>query len=814
MNSAEEFFEKLKMNKNIFDEYKNLSETDTRVKLIDFLFIDCLNWDEHNIIREESYKDEEKTLYIDYKFESNNNKFLVEAKKNDLYFELPNNEHKLYKSSGILLTDTKLKKAFEQAKKYCRDRGINVGCITNGLQYIVFSITAINGKSDIYCFKSIDDILSNIVIFYNIFSQSSNAQSVLEKLFNLDCIRLKPSFLKSVIDCMPDKNETIARNSIDSQIRIILNKYFGNLSSNNLNMLEECYCSEDRYLQYEKQMTELLIDRIPSLDTPVQKSKHFHDDFLHNNSDSKSMFGISTVMVIVGGVGSGKTTFLEHFYNITIKKQNLSNLIWLDIDFTKISKENVEAIDIIYTEVLEQLEENYTFLNLNHWDTIKKIYMPLVIQLQNGILNPYYTTNNIEYEKKLSDILYNEIKNKIEYCKKVLKYIERELNKTICLVIDNADQKSDDFQKKTLLAAYEFSKEHKCITLISMREESYWKFKNIHPLDAYQGCAYHISAPHVSTLLAKRIAYAIKEMGKNEIEFILPNGIVAKISVNKFFSMVKSSLEASDDTLMNIELFEALSSNNMRYATDIFQIFLTSGHTNTTEYISYYIEHGKYTIPRHAFIRSIALGDYKYYHSDKSNVYNILLIDEDGFYSHFNKLRILRYLYDNMYLESLSGKGFVKISDMYKVFSIIYSNESLFRNSLEILMQYRLIQVDKGFNTMLDNAEYVKITSSGFYYLNDLFNEFSYIERLLEDTPIANLKRYQSIVGLTHNLKRLIDSNASKNARMHARRERIMEFLNYLEEEEKKDLSYLEDSLINYEFVKYSKKNILSKIVP
>lgn len=60
---------------------KILTETDTRVKIIDLILKEALGWKEENIIREESIKEEKGTKYIDYIFESNMNKFIVEAKK-------------------------------------------------------------------------------------------------------------------------------------------------------------------------------------------------------------------------------------------------------------------------------------------------------------------------------------------------------------------------------------------------------------------------------------------------------------------------------------------------------------------------------------------------------------------------------------------------------------------------------------------------------------------------------------------------------------------------------------------------------------
>jgi len=140
-NSIDEILEKLRKIKDTIKLYSDtdLSEADTRCKIIDDIFIDVLGWKEGNIKRESSYRDkDDKTQYIDYVFESNKNKFIVEAKKNGVYFNTVTSVKKL-KLNGVLSRDNNTKKALDQAYNYCINKRIDVGCICNGKQIIVFN---------------------------------------------------------------------------------------------------------------------------------------------------------------------------------------------------------------------------------------------------------------------------------------------------------------------------------------------------------------------------------------------------------------------------------------------------------------------------------------------------------------------------------------------------------------------------------------------------------------------------------------------------------------------------------------------------
>ena len=82
-----------------FGKYKtvDLSESDTRSKLIDTVLIDILGWDESDIIRE-GHVD---SGYFDYKISIAGFTLIVEAKKQFNDFVLPNQNRRKCKINAI-----------------------------------------------------------------------------------------------------------------------------------------------------------------------------------------------------------------------------------------------------------------------------------------------------------------------------------------------------------------------------------------------------------------------------------------------------------------------------------------------------------------------------------------------------------------------------------------------------------------------------------------------------------------------------------------------------------------------------------------
>ena len=74
-----------------YEEYhaSDISESDTRSKLIDYIFMNILGWDEKNIQREGHVEHG----YYDYRFSIPSLHFIVEAKKQLVTLTLPEKNH-------------------------------------------------------------------------------------------------------------------------------------------------------------------------------------------------------------------------------------------------------------------------------------------------------------------------------------------------------------------------------------------------------------------------------------------------------------------------------------------------------------------------------------------------------------------------------------------------------------------------------------------------------------------------------------------------------------------------------------------------
>ena len=119
------------------EERGKVSEADTRAKVIDRILKDVLQWPEDALSRE----DHVDSGFLDYTLRAHNRPYVaVEAKRDGIAFTLPTalDPRRHFTLNGALTTDTAIRDAVAQVRRYCDDQGIRYAVATNGYCWIVF----------------------------------------------------------------------------------------------------------------------------------------------------------------------------------------------------------------------------------------------------------------------------------------------------------------------------------------------------------------------------------------------------------------------------------------------------------------------------------------------------------------------------------------------------------------------------------------------------------------------------------------------------------------------------------------------------
>ena len=781
----------------ISKQWATLSEADTRSKIIDPLFTQCLNWQEIDFFREEH----SDTGYLDYIFKiSGKNTFVVEAKNIGYSFKIPTSFSfkRRYKIGSIISKDKSVRDALLQTQAYCYAKGTRFGVITNGTQYIIFEAYRPGEdweNANCVIFYNLDDISRNFIDFWNILSKDAVERNSLVDTVSMDVEELK--FYRPIDDVV-FKNVRQPRNEMSHQMAPIIDYAFQEITDpDKIEMLRRCYVYGKEFETVDKSLKSFFSADMPprykELDLKKiiqdgQTAGEFQKELEKLSRLSNGSLQEPIVVLLLGGIGCGKTTFIHRFFSVVLTDKEREKRVWLYVNFRDAPLSEDRIKQYILESMLGDFQSKYKTLS-EHLRT------------------------NLKYE--ITSVTFDNVEKLVA--------ILKALGYAIYVVIDNVDQhisSSPTFHERVFLETNNLTKSLRTVTILTLREESFYRSDMVGAFDAYYIQKYIISPPNFLELIRYRLDYALEKLALPEGEFKKVIGTVvdfgAKYTVIRdFLKIIRDSLSPGSDEAVSMFSASAFmlktSGGDMRKALNLFARFLISGNTKIDEMIDIYRYQGSYTIAYHHFIKSIILGDYKYFTAPYSYLMNLFDFNMEFQNSHFLNLRILAYANDHLGNESDIGRGYVSINNLNKEASDVRISLDAIADSLVKLARYGLIVLDTRARDSLKNASYFKITECGHYYLHFLVDRFAYLDLMWMDAPIAD-------VDLVKDLRSHINDVDLDN-----RFDRTKKFLDYLTRMEEKELTmnpeYQGSKLCKYRFMgrimqnfEKDKKYILDRI--
>jgi len=744
------------------------SESDTRAKLIDPMFKNCLGWKEDDITRETHvYKG-----FLDYLFSTDGaRRFVLEAKEIGESFKIPKSlSERRYKIAGTISTDGRIRDAIEQAQRYCIEVGVKYAIVSNGYQYIIFEAFRHGSnwrEGRCIVFNSLEDVKQHFVDFWNALSRDSVVSGSLHKYVSKEEALLE---FQVPIAKLHATDVPLPRNDLSILLEPFNSQIFGDLTDESqLEALGRCYVTERQYQDADR-----FIGR--QFDIPPLFAQKYHVDaitesgadtgtFQRNYERFESFLRAAVprgqLVLLMGGVGCGKTTFVHHFFNFVIR--NPERTVWFYVDFSKSPPDPDGIENYVYTSIVNDFQRRYAHRLREISDQLSKIGLHFV--------NP-----------DIRDLI-------------VLVSSLANAGLTVSIVLDNVDQHSHvspKFQERALLVARSLAESLRTITILTLREESFFRSTRSGVLDAMVLATFHLSSPPFQDLVRQRINYALEILALSDENIRTKMRTTVDLGPEKarmemVFGIVRNSLRHSRWMGREILRFiEEMSGGDMRTALRFFRTFLVSGNTNVREMLekeSKDREQGTpgYVIPFHHVMKSMILGESRLYSQIHSGVMNLFDLNSKYTDNHFLHPNILRYLHSKLSYQTRYGRGYVEVNSIRLEADRIGLPLEAVEDSLKRMAYFGLVEFENQSKEGYDSAQSVRITNMGAYYLNELVSKFVYLDLVWMDTPIADPAVVNEL------LKRVVESQPYKSIwDLDQRFARTRLFLDYLLEMEKR----------------------------
>lgn len=723
-------------------ELKDRNEATTRLHLIDKLLFRCLDWGEEKCIAEEA----EDNQYTDYTFYNPARVMIIEAKKEGIYFELPLGlERRTYKIDSLFSKDSLIKKAIEQALGYCQKRGVTIGGVTNGLQFVLFvasrndGISPLDGKAIV--FSSLDDIYNNFLEFWQFLSKTGIADKRIEKELLGISVPILPAKLSTKLDDYPG---TKNRNSIQADLQILSDLLLEELISSEEieeDFLKTTYCTSGALSQYALTSKNILQSRYSLLhdkkvDTPVLEPMYSKKGISENFSVKEFS---KRPILLLGDVGSGKTMFIKNFIKIEAK-EIIKETISLYIDLGSKAAFATDLKKFFLDEIAQILLHQFD-IDIYERNFVRGVYNIEMQRFEKGIYGDLKETSPSEYIKFEIEHLSSLINNKEEHIRHSLHHIALGRNKQVVIFMDNVDQRNEAIQEDAFFISQEIAANWDATIFLTLRPQTYYKSKLEGALTGYHPKAFTIAPPRVDEVIIKRLKFAQQIANGEKRISSLTNNIILRLStLLTYLEILEYSFKYNKEL---IEFIDNISYGNIRLALELITTFISSGHVDTEKIFRRDEEHTeindgqRYLIPIHEFLRAIIYGDHKYFYPSATCITNLFDLSENDPKEHFLVCIVIDYLNR---ASSKSKFGFVDTDEVVGYLQNIgFNQEQSFRGIMFSIIQ-KLIETEarKRPKSITEISKSIRITTLGAYHVQKLICRFVYMDAIIVDIPILD----------------------------------------------------------------------------
>ena len=756
-----------------------LTEADTRAKLIDPLFQSVLGWTETEIRREKPVD----SGYVDYVFGADFAYLLVEAKRTKPRFSInvPSRARELKLGGPHLLGNKKIKAFIHQAQSYAISLGAQFAMLANGEQLVVFR-PFLSGQSWSDGFALVWhatlDIKQDFQEFYNLLARDRVVEGALVQAF--ERLGSVTTQLHVPLDYVADADRELVRNRFWGKIAQVMGPLLSDDPSISEDIIRHCYVTTPISDQVDAEIDALLRDDPPRflLDSgvkPLRQGMAGKTGFEHDiTSDIKS--GYTMPYILTGGVGSGKTTFLKRF---AMHNRNLVQeyCVWLYLDFRPLGDAPIINFDqdlqsYALRAIREEMARSYPELLPTSGGDVRSLFERQLADARMTLLHGLDPESR-EWQQVVNELVDRCYRDDAQFVEAILAS-QRRRGLRIVLVFDNTDQLGEAFQERVFLWSQHAAQQYGALCVVALREERYFAAFRRGIFDAFGERRFHLGSPDLGRVVFRRLQF-----GRTRLGDLIKSGAmqVNAAEANEIDTLLGVVIRSTTRSNTNVvRMLSCVSNGDMRHALDMFRWFISSGNTNIHKILSA-CEQGSYTVPFHEFAKSAILGARRFFRGSVSHTVNLFKQTEARGASHATAVRLLARLCAAQGAASSHGEGFVDTKKLLREYRESFGTAEDLLAWCGELLRRGLIESEPPRVDEARKADAIRVTAAGAYYWRYLSRSFAYLDLVFVDTPIADRDVARRLGAL------------AENTDMRDRFERVRLFLGYLQRQEERELA-------------------------
>jgi Type I restriction enzyme R protein N terminus (HSDR_N) len=548
------------------------------------------------------------------------------------------------------------------------------------------------------------------------------------------------------------QNEEVGVNSFGATLTTLISPVFNPSTSQ-----ERAAVARNAYVPSKRR--ERYVDPIDRVIRAARPPSEVHSAELEDSSRPTELLGKLSepkslehkVLLLIGSVGSGKSTFIDHLIEVALPREIVDATVWCRINMNSAPVSSEEIYKWLRREIIAGCRASIPGEDFDDLAVLQRLLHSEITRFKKGV-GKLHDRDPTVYSIKLAEFIQALQGDDDTVAKAHVRFTCAERRKLFMVVLDNCDKKTRDEQLLMFEAAQWLQKEFRCLVILPLRDETYDNHRDQPPLDtALKDLVFRIEPPPFQQVLIKRMQFSLKTLGAtgNEtLSFTLPNGFRVEYpkSDQAFYltSIVKSLFEHD---LFARRMIVGLAGRNMRRALEIFLEFCNSGHIREDQIFRIRQSEGDFTLPFHVVATVLLRMNRRFYDSDHSYIKNIFGASRDDVVpAYFSRYMILQWLRINFRSAGTSGlRGYYSKQQIKHALMPYGLDPALIDREFNYLLAAQCVIAEHLRLDSVDDADLVRLGPAGFVHL-DLVGNGNYLAAVAEDTWFSDRLQAERIV--------------------------------------------------------------------
>jgi len=728
-----------------------VTEEDAKIQIIQRLLVECLGWKVTDIRAERKHE----SGFSDYILsDEGKDTVIVEAKrvgKIELKSADVSRMRKL-KLSGPALTHCQ--QGIEQAAGYANPNGLRLAVLTDGLTWVIFK-PHIEGapykEKKGFVFPSFNAILNDFPLFFDLLSKRQHRNKVYKIAFDkiheergdLGAPRYQPLAEQEIH--IEQKSE------LAFDLEAVLNSFFSKISGDDdPDMLIECFVESQ-----ESRIADFSIEKMAANILGNIVSKSDVDEKLNDLITSAIDIDKGETVFIVGPTGSGKTTFLDRFFQRSLDQAIRDRCLILKVNCLDFSGQINQSLDWFTEQIITSIENQIFDEGIPNWDDLRGLYHLEYLRRIKGTDSKLYKKDKEEYYIKFGEVMEGFVERDREgYLKKLLSNLVGSRKMLPILVFDNTDEFGIDVRAQIFQYAQSLRRHAShCLLLFPVTDKSAWSFSKTDLYGIYQSKSFFLPTPPPREIFRRRVEYLrskISEGTQSEApdrKYLTRKGINISIEDLGRFAGVVEDIFVDQDYASRV--LGEIANYNIRRMLLLSRRVITSSVFGVDEIIKSYVTGESIAPNTGKFMNALLRGDYKAYRpNDRHEVFSVFRAREDISQSPLMSLRVLALL-ESVKRESREiDKQHLTVQSIFDYFDALGASEAAVDQSLLWLLDARLIEPYDTSELSLSPAQRFATSHAGTAHLRLARGNDVFIEQLSLTTGLRSADTAERIKNL------------------------------------------------------------------